>query len=64
AGRPARVQAPPGVPFSRVPAPPAQLSLPDPTAPGRPAVDLPGPVDPAAYPLPTDPATLPARPTG
>lgn len=64
AGRPAPVQAPPGVPFSRVPAPPAQSSLPDPTVPGRPATGLPGAVDPGAYPLPTDAGALPARPAG
>ncbi|WP_188304642.1 nitrous oxide reductase family maturation protein NosD [Streptomyces sp. CBMA123] len=52
AGRAAPVQAPPGVPFNQVQAPPAQPSLPDPNAPGRPATDLPGPVDPDAYPLP------------
>ncbi|MFJ9952579.1 right-handed parallel beta-helix repeat-containing protein [Kitasatospora sp. NPDC091207] len=63
-GRPAPVQAPPGVPFSQVPAPPAQPSLPDPAAPGRPATGLPGAVDPAAYPLPTDPGTLPPQPAG
>ncbi|MFE2728196.1 nitrous oxide reductase family maturation protein NosD [Kitasatospora sp. NPDC059327] len=63
-GRPAAVQAPPGVPFSRVAAPPAQPSLPDPSVPGRPATGLPGAVDPAAYPLPTDPGTLPPRPAG
>lgn len=59
AGRATAVQAPPGIPFSQVPAPPAQPSLPDPNAPARPAVDLPGTVDPDAYPLPTDPAVLP-----
>ncbi|MFF8772651.1 right-handed parallel beta-helix repeat-containing protein [Kitasatospora sp. NPDC015120] len=64
AGRPAPVQAPPGVPFSRVPAPPAQPSLTDPAAPGRPATGLPGAVDPGAYPLPADPATVPPRPAG
>ncbi|MFE3505440.1 right-handed parallel beta-helix repeat-containing protein [Kitasatospora sp. NPDC059160] len=52
AGRAAPVQAPPGVPFNQVQAPPAQPSLPDPNAPARPATDLPGPVDPDAYPLP------------
>ncbi|MBV2154861.1 nitrous oxide reductase family maturation protein NosD [Kitasatospora sp. SUK 42] len=52
AGRPAPVQAPPGIPFSQVAAPPAQPSLPDPNAPGRPATGLPGAVDPNAYPLP------------
>ncbi|MEE1825313.1 right-handed parallel beta-helix repeat-containing protein [Streptomyces sp. BE20] len=62
AGRTATVLAPPGVPFSRVPAPPAQPSLPDPTVPGRPATGLPGAVDPGAYPLPTDAGVLPAQP--
>ncbi|MGW4652564.1 right-handed parallel beta-helix repeat-containing protein [Kitasatospora sp. NPDC004289] len=52
-GRAAAVQAPPGTPFNEVPAPPAQPSMPDPNAPAVPAVALPGPVDPAAYPLPT-----------
>ncbi len=52
-GRAAAVQAPPGTPFNAVPAPPAQPSLPDPDAPAVPAVALPGPVDPASYPLPT-----------
>ncbi|MFF0416305.1 right-handed parallel beta-helix repeat-containing protein [Kitasatospora sp. NPDC004745] len=61
AGRAAPVQAPPGIPFSQVPAPPAQPSLPDPTAPGRPATDLPGAVDPDAYPLPADPAAVPQK---
>ncbi|MFC5667811.1 right-handed parallel beta-helix repeat-containing protein [Kitasatospora misakiensis] len=63
-GRTAPVQAPPGVPFSQVAAPAAQPSLPDPTTPGRPATGLPGAVDPAAYPLPTDAGVLPARPAG
>ncbi|MET8628840.1 right-handed parallel beta-helix repeat-containing protein [Kitasatospora sp. NPDC004669] len=52
AGRAAPVQAPPGLPFNQVPPPSVQPSLPDPNAPGRPAVDLPGAVDPDAYPLP------------
>ncbi|MFC8720698.1 right-handed parallel beta-helix repeat-containing protein [Kitasatospora sp. NPDC057198] len=55
AGRAAGVQAPPGTAFNAVPAPPAQPSLPDPHAPAQPAVDLPGRVDPDAYPLPTGP---------
>ncbi|MFB7669538.1 right-handed parallel beta-helix repeat-containing protein [Kitasatospora sp. NPDC056138] len=59
AGRTAPVQAPPGIPFSRVPAPPAQPSMPDPTPPGRPATDLPGVVDPDAYPLPADAEAMP-----
>ncbi|KUJ68551.1 plasmid stabilization protein [Streptomyces albus subsp. albus] len=59
AGRPAPVQPPPGIPFDQVPAPPAQPSLPDPTAPGRPATNLPGAVDPDRYALPTDPAAVP-----
>ncbi|WP_234322807.1 right-handed parallel beta-helix repeat-containing protein [Streptomyces sp. NRRL S-350] len=59
AGRTSPVQAPPGIPFSQVKAPPAQPSLPDPTAPGRPATDLPGPVDPDAYPLPTTADAVP-----
>ncbi|MCC9308077.1 right-handed parallel beta-helix repeat-containing protein [Kitasatospora sp. RB6PN24] len=58
-GRTASVQAPPGIPFSQVTAPPAQPSLPDPTAPAVPATGLPGAVDPNAYPLPTDPGTVP-----
>ncbi|WP_051778756.1 right-handed parallel beta-helix repeat-containing protein [Kitasatospora phosalacinea] len=53
AGRAAGVQAPPGTAFNAVPVPPAQPSLPDPQAPAVPAVDLPGRVDPDAYPLPT-----------
>ncbi|MFF4339239.1 nitrous oxide reductase family maturation protein NosD [Kitasatospora sp. NPDC001540] len=53
AGRTAGVQAPPGTAFNAVPAPPPQPSLPDPQAPAAPAVDLPGRVDPDAYPLPT-----------
>ncbi|WP_406096595.1 right-handed parallel beta-helix repeat-containing protein [Kitasatospora purpeofusca] len=64
AGRPAPVQAPPGVAFSQVTAPPALPSSVDPAAPARPATGLPGPVDPAAYPLPTDAASLPPRPAG
>ncbi|WP_244215742.1 right-handed parallel beta-helix repeat-containing protein [Kitasatospora purpeofusca] len=64
AGRPAPVQAPPGVPFSQVAAPPAVPSAVDPAAPARPATGLPGPVDPAAYPLPTDAGSLPPRPAG
>ncbi|MFJ8624649.1 right-handed parallel beta-helix repeat-containing protein [Kitasatospora sp. NPDC093550] len=59
AGRTTPVQAPPGIPFSQVQAPPAQPSLPDPTAPAHPATDLPGPVDPGAYPLPETPDALP-----
>ncbi|MFJ1934564.1 nitrous oxide reductase family maturation protein NosD [Kitasatospora sp. NPDC088160] len=58
-GRPATVMAPPGVPFHQVRAPDAQPSLPDPSAPGRPATDLPGPVDPDRYALPTDTAAVP-----
>lgn len=58
-GRTAAVQAPPGIPFSQVPAPPAQPSMPDPTAPAVPATGLPGAVDPDAYPLPTDTGTVP-----
>ncbi|MFD5435598.1 right-handed parallel beta-helix repeat-containing protein [Kitasatospora sp. NPDC127067] len=58
-GRTSPVQSPPGIPFSQVPAPPAQPSLPDPTAPGRPATDLPGPVDPGAYPLPESADAVP-----
>ncbi|MFF2613980.1 right-handed parallel beta-helix repeat-containing protein [Kitasatospora sp. NPDC058046] len=58
-GRTSPVQAPPGIPFSQVPVPPAQPSLPDPTAPGRPATDLPGPVDPGAYPLPESADAVP-----
>ncbi|MFB7944456.1 nitrous oxide reductase family maturation protein NosD [Kitasatospora phosalacinea] len=53
AGRAAGVQAPPGTAFNAVPVPPAQPSLPDPHSPALPAVDLPGRVDPDAYPLPT-----------
>ncbi|MFE9422479.1 right-handed parallel beta-helix repeat-containing protein [Kitasatospora sp. NPDC006697] len=59
AGRAAAVQVPPGMPFSQVPAPPAQPSMPDPTAPAVPATGLPGTVDPAAYPLPTDAGSVP-----
>ncbi|MFF1799297.1 right-handed parallel beta-helix repeat-containing protein [Kitasatospora sp. NPDC058263] len=59
AGRPAAVEPPPGTPFNSVPVPPAQPSMPDPSAPGRPATDLPGPVDPNRYPLPTDVAAMP-----
>lgn len=59
AGRPATVEPPPGTPFNSVPVPPAQPSMPDPSAPGRPATDLPGPVDPNRYPLPTDVAAMP-----
>ncbi|MEE1783643.1 right-handed parallel beta-helix repeat-containing protein [Streptomyces sp. SP17BM10] len=62
-GRAAPVQAPPGVPFSQVAAPPAQPSLPDPSAPARPATDLPGTVDPEAYPLPTDVTAVPQQPS-
>ncbi|MFG2626124.1 right-handed parallel beta-helix repeat-containing protein [Streptomyces sp. NPDC048473] len=58
-GRTAPVQAPPGVPFSQVPAPPAQPSMPDPTAPGSPATGLAGAVDTAAYPLPKDADAVP-----
>ncbi|MFD4660455.1 right-handed parallel beta-helix repeat-containing protein [Kitasatospora sp. NPDC058444] len=58
-GRTSPVQAPAGIPFSQVPVPPAQPSLPDPTAPGRPATDLPGPVDPGAYPLPESADAVP-----
>ncbi|MFJ8854051.1 right-handed parallel beta-helix repeat-containing protein [Streptomyces sp. NPDC102437] len=58
-GRTASVQAPPGVPFNKVPAPTAQPSMPDPTAPGRPATGLPGAVDEAAYPLPKDVDAVP-----
>ncbi|MFB7470056.1 right-handed parallel beta-helix repeat-containing protein [Kitasatospora sp. NPDC056184] len=64
AGRAAPVQAPPGMAFSQVPPPPAQPSLADPSAPARPATGLPGAVDPAAYPLPTDPGALPPQPAG
>ncbi|WP_232246682.1 right-handed parallel beta-helix repeat-containing protein [Kitasatospora mediocidica] len=58
-GRAAAVQAPPGVPFSQVPAPPAQPSMPDATVPAVPATGLPGTVDPDAYPLPTDATAVP-----
>ncbi|MEU9849037.1 right-handed parallel beta-helix repeat-containing protein [Streptomyces sp. NPDC047985] len=58
-GRMTPVQAPPGVPFSKVPAPRAQPSMPDPTVPGSPATDLPGAVDAAAYPLPKDADAVP-----
>ncbi|MGK4579181.1 right-handed parallel beta-helix repeat-containing protein [Kitasatospora sp. HPMI-4] len=58
-GQTTPVQAPPGIPFSRVPAPPAQQSMPDPKSPGRPATDLPGPVDTDAYPLPADADAVP-----
>jgi parallel beta-helix repeat protein len=59
AGRAATVQAPPGLAFNQVPPPPVQPSLPDPNAPGRPAVGLPGAVDPDSYPLPTSSDALP-----
>ncbi|TWF73066.1 parallel beta helix pectate lyase-like protein [Kitasatospora viridis] len=59
-GEAAVVQAPPGVPFSQVPAPPAQPSMPDPTVPAAPATGLPGTVDPDAYPLPVDAGAVPA----
>ncbi|WP_020636084.1 right-handed parallel beta-helix repeat-containing protein [Amycolatopsis alba] len=50
---PAAVTAPPGADFRGLPQPPAQPRLPGgPDAPRRAAVDLPGPVDPGAYPLP------------
>ncbi|MFF9347802.1 nitrous oxide reductase family maturation protein NosD [Streptomyces sp. NPDC014734] len=58
-GRTVPVQAPPGVPFNRVQAPPAQPSMPDATVPGKPATGLPGPVDAAAYPLPEDAGSVP-----
>ncbi|MFB7917538.1 right-handed parallel beta-helix repeat-containing protein [Streptomyces sp. NPDC056061] len=58
-GRTVPVQAPPGVPFSRVPAPRAQPSMPDTTAPGVPATGLPGPVDAATYPLPKSADAVP-----
>ncbi|MBD0840019.1 nitrous oxide reductase family maturation protein NosD [Streptomyces sp. TRM68416] len=49
--RPLRV--PPGISFQDAPRPPAQPSLPAPaSAPHRPAVSLPGRVDPGDYPLP------------
>ncbi|MFE9429017.1 nitrous oxide reductase family maturation protein NosD [Kitasatospora sp. NPDC006697] len=51
--RAAPVTAPPGVSFRDLPAPPDQPGLADTGAPAGPAVDLPGPVDPSAYPLPT-----------
>ncbi|AUG80566.1 hypothetical protein CFP65_5886 [Kitasatospora sp. MMS16-BH015] len=52
------VTPPPGVSFRDLPAAPARPGLPDPTAPAAPATGLPGAVDPAAYPLPTDPDGL------
>ncbi|MEV8456722.1 right-handed parallel beta-helix repeat-containing protein [Streptomyces sp. NPDC052095] len=52
-GTTAPVPVPPGVSFKEVARPPAQPQLPDArTAPARPAVNLPGPVDPARYRLP------------
>ncbi|GAA1069003.1 hypothetical protein GCM10009665_75340 [Kitasatospora nipponensis] len=60
-GRAASVQAPPGVPFSQVPAPPAQPSMSDTTAAAGPATRLPGTVDPNAYPLPTEAGAVPVR---
>ncbi|MER5867820.1 right-handed parallel beta-helix repeat-containing protein [Kitasatospora sp. NPDC002040] len=54
ATEPARAAVPPGVSFRTLPAPPAQPQLPGGAdAPVRPAVGLPGAVDPDAYPLPT-----------
>ncbi|WP_280698998.1 right-handed parallel beta-helix repeat-containing protein [Kitasatospora sp. GP82] len=58
-GQPALVQAPPGVPFSQVPAPSTQPSMPDPAVPASAATGLPGAVDPDAYPLPTDAGAVP-----
>ncbi|MFI6305942.1 nitrous oxide reductase family maturation protein NosD [Amycolatopsis thailandensis] len=53
---PAAISAPPGADFRGLPQPPAQPRLPGGSdAPGRAAVDLPGPVDPGAYPLPAAP---------
>ncbi|SER78649.1 Right handed beta helix region [Streptomyces sp. yr375] len=52
-GRARPVQAPPGISFQDVPAPHAQPGRPgSPTAAPRPATGLPGPIDPAAFPLP------------
>jgi hypothetical protein len=48
------VQAPPGVSFEQLPAPPAQPQMPQAaTASARPAVGLPGRVETDGYPLPT-----------
>ncbi|MGW2383061.1 right-handed parallel beta-helix repeat-containing protein [Streptomyces lincolnensis] len=52
-GRARPVQAPPGISFQDAPAPPAQPNRPGGTTePPRPATNLPGRVDPGAYPLP------------
>lgn len=52
-GRPHPVQAPPGISFQDVPAPPPQPNLPAAaTATARPATGLPGRVDPGSFPLP------------
>ncbi|MFI8929052.1 right-handed parallel beta-helix repeat-containing protein [Streptomyces sp. NPDC053474] len=59
-GRARPVQAPPGISFQDVPAPPRQPELPHASsAPARPAVGLPGRVDPAAFPLPARAGAVP-----
>ncbi|MDN3020284.1 right-handed parallel beta-helix repeat-containing protein [Streptomyces sp. S.PB5] len=61
-GRAHPVQAPPGISFQDVPAPPAQPNLPgSPTAAPRPAVALPGRVQPSDFPLPKSAEAVPAR---
>ncbi|MFJ5307301.1 nitrous oxide reductase family maturation protein NosD [Streptomyces sp. NPDC088350] len=61
-GRALPVQAPPGISFQDVPAPPAQPAMPGaPTAAPRPATGLPGHVEPGAFRLPKSPTAVPIR---